>query len=79
LRASTIPTPLIAQWFCGIKLEDPAEAGGGIAAALARDGSVLVDAVGNRTELRPLPPSITMEMAKDSTRYVVRGRDERPR
>jgi pyruvate dehydrogenase (quinone) len=56
----------------GIRLEDPAEVGDGIAAALAHDGPVLVDAVVNRTELA-MPPSITLEMAKGFTLYMVKA------
>jgi pyruvate dehydrogenase (quinone) len=56
----------------GIRLEDPAEVDGGIAAALAHDGPVLVDAVVNRTELA-MPPSITLEMAKGFTLYMVKA------
>jgi pyruvate dehydrogenase (quinone) len=44
----------------------------GIAAALAHDGPVLVDAVVNRTEL-VMPPSITLEMAKGFTLYMVKA------
>ena len=44
----------------------------GIAAALAHDGPVLVDAVVNRTELA-MPPSITVEMAKGFTLYMVKA------
>lgn len=36
------------------------------------DGPVLVDAVVNRTELA-MPPSITMEMAKGFTLYMVKA------
>jgi pyruvate dehydrogenase (quinone) len=50
----------------GIRLEDPAEVDEGLAAALGHDGPVPVDAVVNRTELA-MPPSITLEMAKDFT------------
>ncbi len=56
----------------GIRLEDPADVDAGIRAALAHDGPVLVDAVVNRTELA-MPPSITMEMAKGFTLYMVRA------
>jgi pyruvate dehydrogenase (quinone) len=56
----------------GIRLEDPAEVDAGIAAALAHNGPVLVDAVVNRTELA-MPPSITMEMAKGFTLYMVKA------
>jgi pyruvate dehydrogenase (quinone) len=56
----------------GIRLEDPADVDDGIAAALAHDGPVLVDAVVNRTELA-MPPSITLEMAKGFTLYMVQA------
>ena len=56
----------------GIRLEDPGEVEGGIAAALAHDGPVLVDALVNRTELA-MPPSITVEMAKGFTLYMVKA------
>jgi len=56
----------------GIRIEDPAEVEDKIAAAFAHDGPVLVDAVVNRTELA-MPPSITMEMAKGFTLYMVKA------
>ena len=56
----------------GIRLEDPADVDERIHAAFAHDGPVLVDAVVNRTELA-MPPSITMEMAKGFTLYMVRA------
>jgi pyruvate dehydrogenase (quinone) len=56
----------------GIRLEDSSEVEEGIAAALAHDGPVLVDAVVNRTELA-MPPSITAEMAKGFTLYMVKA------
>jgi pyruvate dehydrogenase (quinone) len=56
----------------GIRLEDPAEVSGGIAAALAHDGPVLIDAVVNRTELA-MPPAVTVEMAKGFTLYMVKA------
>jgi len=56
----------------GIRLEDPAGVEEGIAAALAHDGPVLVDAVVNRTELA-MPPSVTVEMAKGFSLYMVRA------
>jgi pyruvate dehydrogenase (quinone) len=56
----------------GIRIEDPAEVDEGIVAALAHDGPVLVDAVVNRTELA-MPPSITLEMAKGFTLYMVKA------
>ena len=56
----------------GIRLEDAADVDDGIAAAFAHDGPVLVDAVVNRTELA-MPPSITLEMAKGFTLYMVKA------
>jgi pyruvate dehydrogenase (quinone) len=56
----------------GIRLEDPGEVDAGIAAAFAHDGPVLVDAVVNRTELA-MPPTITVEMAKGFTLYMVKA------
>ncbi len=56
----------------GIRLEDPGEVESGIAAALAHDGPVLVDAVVNRTELA-MPPAVTIEMAKGFTLYMVKA------
>src|SRR5262249_52574064 len=56
----------------GMRIEDPREVGDGIAAALEHDGPVLVDAVVNRTELA-MPPSITVEMAKGFTLYMMRA------
>jgi pyruvate dehydrogenase (quinone) len=56
----------------GIRIEDPAEVRDGIDAALAHDGPVVVDAVVNRTELA-MPPSITLEMAKGFTLYMVKA------
>ena len=56
----------------GIRLEDPGEVEAGIAAALGHDGPVLIDAVVNRTELA-MPPSVTMEMAKGFTLYMVKA------
>jgi pyruvate dehydrogenase (quinone) len=56
----------------GIRLEDPGDVEAGIAAALAHDGPVLVDAVVNRTELA-MPPAVTTEMAKGFTLYMVKA------
>jgi len=56
----------------GIRIEDPGEVEKGIAAALADDGPVLVDAVVSRTELA-MPPAVTMEMAKGFTLYMVKA------
>jgi pyruvate dehydrogenase (quinone) len=64
----------MAEAVCvrGIRLEDPADVDEGIAAALTHNGPVLVDAVVNRTELA-MPPSITAEMAKGFTLYMVKA------
>lgn len=56
----------------GIRLEDPAEVYEGIASAFADDGPVLIDAVVNRSEL-PMPPSITIEMAKGFSLFMVKA------
>ena len=56
----------------GIRIEDAADVKEGITAALAHSGPVLVDAVVNRTELA-MPPSITLEMAKGFTLYMVKA------
>ena len=56
----------------GIRLEHPGEVEEGIRAALAHDGPVLIDAVVNRTELA-MPPSITLEMAKGFSLYMVKA------
>jgi pyruvate dehydrogenase (quinone) len=56
----------------GIRIEDPSEVEESIATALAHNGPVLVDAVVNRTELA-MPPSITVEMAKGFTLYMVKA------
>ena len=61
-----------AVGILGIRLEDPADVGPGVAAALAHDGPVLVDAVVNRLELS-MPPKITLEMAKGFTLYMVKA------
>jgi pyruvate dehydrogenase (quinone) len=56
----------------GIRLEDAGEVNDGIAAALAHDGPVLVDAVVNRAELA-MPPSITLEMAKGFSLFMLKA------
>jgi len=56
----------------GIRLEDPADVDNGIADALAHDGPVLVDAVVSKTVL-PIPPAITIEMAKGFTLYMLKA------
>jgi pyruvate dehydrogenase (quinone) len=56
----------------GVRLEDPGTVDDGIAIALEYDGPVLIDAVVNRTELA-MPPSITLEMAKGFTLYMVKA------
>jgi pyruvate dehydrogenase (quinone) len=56
----------------GIRLENPGDVESGIAAALAHDGPVLVDAVVNRVELA-MPPAVTAEMAKGFSLYMLRA------
>ena len=61
-----------AMGIYSVRLEDPSDVEAGIAAALAHDGPALVDAVVNRTELA-MPPSITLDMAKGFTLYMVKA------
>jgi pyruvate dehydrogenase (quinone) len=56
----------------GIRLEDAGQVEDGIAAALAHDGPVVIDAVVNRSELA-MPPSISVEMAKGFSLYMVKA------
>jgi pyruvate dehydrogenase (quinone) len=56
----------------GIRLEDAGDVDAGIAAAFAHDGPVLIDAAVNRTEL-VMPPSITLEMAKGFSIFMVKA------
>ncbi len=56
----------------GIRLEDASDVEPGIAAALAHNGPVLIDAVVNRQELA-VPPKVTTEMAKGFTLYMVKA------
>ena len=56
----------------GIRLEAPDDVEPGIAAALAHDGPVLIDAVVNRQELS-IPPKITLEMAKGFTLFMLKA------
>jgi pyruvate dehydrogenase (quinone) len=56
----------------GIRLEDVGDVDAGIAAAFAHDGPVLIDAVVNRAELA-MPPSITLEMAKGFSIFMIKA------
>jgi pyruvate dehydrogenase (quinone) len=56
----------------GIRIEDSADVDKSIAAALAHDGPVLVDAVVSRAVL-PVPPAITVEMAKGFSLYMLKA------
>jgi pyruvate dehydrogenase (quinone) len=56
----------------GIRIEKPDEVEAGVAAALAHDGPVLIDAVVARTELA-MPPAINVEMAKGFTLFMVKA------
>jgi pyruvate dehydrogenase (quinone) len=56
----------------GIRIEEPSQIRDGIAAALAHDGPVLIDAVVNRSELA-MPPAVTLEMAKGFSLYMLRA------
>jgi pyruvate dehydrogenase (quinone) len=54
-----------------IRREDPGDVQSGVADALAHDGAGLVDAIVSRMVL-PVPPAITVEMAKGFTLYMVK-------
>lgn len=56
----------------GIRLEEPGDVDSGIADALSHDGPVLIDAVVSRMVL-PVPPSITADMAKGFTLYMLKA------
>jgi pyruvate dehydrogenase (quinone) len=56
----------------GIRLQHAGEVDEVMKAALAHDGPVLIDAVVNRSEL-VMPPSITLEMAKGFSLYMVKA------
>src|SRR5258708_1325162 len=56
----------------GLRIEHPADVDEGVATALAHNGPVLIDAVVSRTVL-PIPPAITVEMAKGFTLYMVKA------
>jgi pyruvate dehydrogenase (quinone) len=56
----------------GIRLEDLSQVNDGIAAALAHNGPVLIDAVVNRQELA-MPPAVTVEMAKGFSLFMVKA------
>jgi len=56
----------------GIRLERPDEVEAGIAAALAHDGPVLVDAVVNRMELA-MPPKVSAQMVKGFSLYMLKA------
>jgi len=56
----------------GIRLTNAADVDDAVAQAFAHNGPVLVDAVVARTEL-VMPPSITVEMAKGFSLYMVKA------
>jgi len=56
----------------GVRIENPDEVEDSIAQALAHPGPVLVDAVVTRSELA-MPPSITLEMAKGFSLYMLKA------
>jgi pyruvate dehydrogenase (quinone) len=56
----------------GIRLERPEDVETGLAAALAHNGPVLVDAIVNRTELA-MPPKVNLEMAKGFSLYMLKA------
>jgi pyruvate dehydrogenase (quinone) len=56
----------------GIRLERLQDVESGLAAALAHNGPVLVDAVVNRMELA-MPPKVNVEMAKGFSAYMLKA------
>jgi pyruvate dehydrogenase (quinone) len=56
----------------GIRLERPEDVESGLAAALAHQGPVLVDAVVNRMELA-MPPKVNVDMAKGFSAYMLKA------
>jgi pyruvate dehydrogenase (quinone) len=56
----------------GVRVEDPVEVEGAVAAAFAHDGPAVIDVVVNRQELA-LPPTIKLEQAKGFTLYMLRA------
>jgi pyruvate dehydrogenase (quinone) len=56
----------------GIRIARPDDVDLGIAAALAHDGPVLVDAVVNRMELA-MPPKVQLQMAKGFSLYMLKA------
>src|SRR5262249_22661456 len=56
----------------GIRLEDAADVEPGIREALSHPGPAVIDAVVNRYELA-MPPSVTVEMAKGFTLFMVKA------
>jgi len=56
----------------GVRIEKPDEVEDSIAQALAHPGPALIDAVVDRSELA-MPPSITLEMAKGFSLYMVKA------
>jgi pyruvate dehydrogenase (quinone) len=61
-----------AMGIDAIRIENPEDVDQEITAALAHDGPVLIDAVVSRTEL-VMPPSITVEMAKGFSLYMLKA------
>src|SRR6202167_1391665 len=61
-----------AAGVLGIRIERPDDVETGIAAALAHDGPVLVDAVVNRMELA-MPPKVQLQMAKGFSLYMLKA------
>jgi pyruvate dehydrogenase (quinone) len=56
----------------GVRVEDPGELPGAVAAALAHDGPALLDVVVNRQELA-LPPTIQRQQAQEFALYALKA------
>jgi pyruvate dehydrogenase (quinone) len=72
LKNPSFATMAEAVGIHGIRLEDPADVEEGVATALAHKGPVVLDAVVNRMELA-MPPSITVEMARGFSLFMVKA------
>ena len=72
LRNPSFAAMAEASGIRGIRVEESGQVESAVAAALAHDGPVLIDAVVSRTELA-MPPAVTFEMAKGFSLYMVKA------